>query len=129
MGLVLDSLTLASGQPFAVVSLEITVPAGGGANPTLATATRTALADVFTTLLDAGAGAGKLKLYDSGDNPLGECDLNDPSAPGAVAGVWTADVSPEPGDNASASGDVDYYTLTDSDDNVVYTDTNVSAAP
>ena len=129
MGLVLDSLTLVNGQPFAVVSLTVTVPAGGGANPTLADDTRDAMAAAFTATVDGGAAAGKLKLYDSGDNPLGECDLNDPSAPAPATGVITFDVSPQPGDNASASGTVAYYTLTDSDDNVVYTDSNVSAAP
>jgi hypothetical protein len=60
-------------------------------------ALRNARADEIRALIDGGAGAGKLRIYD-GSRPatggavttlLAELTFSDPSAPGAAAGVLT----------------------------------------
>ena len=59
---------------------------------TNSTALRNAMADKVTDLLDAGSGAAKLIIEDSGDTELVEITLNDPSFGVAVAGVITLDL-------------------------------------
>ena len=63
-----------------------------------ATTLRTTQADDITTAIDAGAGAGLLRIY-NGTRPatggvattkLAELTFSDPSAAGAASGVWTA---------------------------------------
>src|SRR5262245_37398330 len=87
----------------------------------MATALRNSRADQIKTAIDAGAGAGKLRIYDgsrpatggSVTNLLAELTFSDPSAPGASGGVLTfsaitADAS------ADATGTATWFRLVDS---------------
>ena len=76
---------------------------------------------VITNARDAGAGAGKIRMYDgvrpakggTVTNLLGELLFSDPSAPAAVAGVLTANAIT--GDaSADASGPATWFREVDS---------------
>lgn len=93
-------------------------------------ALRNAQADAVTTRVDAGAAAGRLRIY-TGSKPAGpdtaasgtllaDIALNDPAFGSASSGVATLDVTPEPTDaSANATGTAGYARFTDSDGNGV----------
>lgn len=82
--------------------------------------------DEITTAIDAGAGAGKLNIYD-GTRPakggavttlLAELTFSDPSSAAAAAGVLTAN-SINQDASANATGTATWFRVTDSDDNFI----------
>lgn len=75
-----------------------------------------AIADAVVDLIDAGAGAGKLKIYDSAVL-LATLTMSDPAFGPADEGTATADTIT--GATAVADGTADKFVLTDSDDNSV----------
>ena len=89
----------------------------------LADATRSALADQITTLVDAGAGAGTIKVY-TGTLPtdlstasstlLATFTLADPAAAAAAAGVATWDFSPAIDATVAADGTAGWFLVEDS---------------
>jgi hypothetical protein len=89
---------------------------------TLSTAARNAACDGVVDLVDAGAGAGKLKIRASG-TLLAEITLADPAFGAASAGVATGASFPRSDTSADASGTADNYQITDSDDNVIISGT------
>lgn len=89
---------------------------------TLSTAARNAACNAVVDLIDAGSGAGNLKLYNSGETDLlCEITLNDPAFGDAAAGVATLDA----GSGLSGTGESGVSAnavvgkFCDSDDNVV----------
>lgn len=90
---------------------------------TLSTSARNAACDAVVDLIDAGAGAGKLKLKASNDTLLCTITLNDPAFGAAATGVATLDVDPAlSGTGLAAAGAgtaATKFDLTDSDDNVI----------
>src|SRR5574337_634413 len=71
----------------------------------------------FLALIDAGSGAGKLKIRSSADALLATVTLSDPA--GTVNGTTGQLTFSFPSSaNASATGTAAYGELTDSDDNV-----------
>jgi hypothetical protein len=101
------------------------------------TALRNARLTAISTAIDAGSGAGHLKVY-SGSRPAGpgstpggtllaDIVLNDPSCDAASAGSMALDVSPAIADSsANATGTATFARFEDSDGNGVY-DVSVSA--
>lgn len=84
-------------------------------------ALRTNMMDELTTLIDAGASAGLLRIYD-GTQPatggtattlLAELTMTDPSAAGASSGVWTAS-SITADSSANATGTATWFRIVDS---------------
>ena len=85
--------------------------------------------NAITAEVDAGTGAGKLRIYD-GTRPadadtavgaqvlLAELTMNDPSAPAASGGVLTFNAITADTD-ADASGTATWFRLVDSDNNAV----------
>jgi hypothetical protein len=89
---------------------------------TLSTAARNAACDATVDLLDAGSGAGKLRLKSAGAVVIGEATLDDPAFGGASSGQASMAGTPISGTgNASAGAGTAAATFefTDSDDNVV----------
>lgn len=94
----------------------------------LAAATTSALADVITTLVDAGAAAGVVNVY-TGDLPddldpagstlLATFTLVDPAAAAAAAGVAAWDMSTPLTATVAADGEAGWFRLEDSDANPV----------
>lgn len=83
-----------------------------------ASAVRTDRMDVVLAAIDAGSGAGKIKIFTSGDSLLATLTLADPA--GSVSGdVLTFDCSPALSTTASGTGTAAKATITDSDDNVI----------
>lgn len=89
----------------------------------LADATRSALADQITTLVDAGAGAGTIKVYTGtlptdlstvGSTLLATFTLADPAAAAAAAGVATWDFSPAIDATVAADGTAGWFLVEDS---------------
>lgn len=87
-------------------------------------ATRNAISNTMTTQIDAGAGAGLVKVY-SGAQPasadvaatgtlLATFTLNDPSFGVSVAGTITLDVAPTVTTTGVAAGDAGWFRATDS---------------
>lgn len=74
----------------------------------------------FLDLVDAGTGAGSIKLYDESDTLLAEIPLTDPCGTVSGAGVLTITAS-GPDTSADATGTCSYGTICDSDDNVCLT--------
>jgi len=72
---------------------------------------------VFLDAVDAGTGAGKLKLYDDSDVLLSVITLTDPAGTIDGAGQLTITAA-GPDTSADATGTCTYGTITDSDDNV-----------
>jgi len=90
---------------------------------TLSTAGRNAACNGTVDAIDAGAGAGKLKLKSAGSVLLCTVTLNDPAFGDAAAGVAALDVSPAiSGTGLAAAGAgvaATLFDFTDSDDNVI----------
>ena len=87
---------------------------------------RNNMLDEITTLIDAGAGAGLLRIYD-GTQPatcgtattlLAELTMSDPSAGAASGGVWTAS-SITADSSANATGTATWFRVVDSNGNCV----------
>jgi hypothetical protein len=102
----------------------------------MATALRNARLDQITAAIDAGAGAGKLKIY-TGPRPatgaaitsetlLAELTFSDPSAAAAAGGVLTLDPITQDS-SADATGTAVWARIEDSDGTFVM-DLNVGAA-
>lgn len=80
---------------------------------TYSTATKTARMQAVIDQIDAGAGAGKLKIRDSSNNVLATLTLADPCGT-ASAGVLTFDFDPDISDiSADASGTAANAIITD----------------
>jgi hypothetical protein len=90
----------------------------------IATAARTAMLDTLVDLIDAGSGAGTIKVY-TGAQPananaaasgtlLVTVTLNDPAFDAAAAGVVDADVTPQPAGVAVAAGNAGWARVADS---------------
>lgn len=88
------------------------------------TAARNALANAVATLVDAGSGAGRLRVY-TGAQPAGpgtaasgtlllEINLNDPSFGAAASGVITAAQSPALSGTCVGTGTAGWFRLLDS---------------
>ncbi len=97
-------------------------------------ALRNARLDAITTKMDAGAGAGKLRIY-NGTRPatggaattlLAELTLADPSAPAASGGTLTLNAITQDS-AADATGTATWARIVDSDGNFVM-DCNVAAS-
>ncbi len=89
-------------------------------------ALRNNMLDEITALVDAGAGAGKLRIYD-GTQPatggavttlLAELAMNDPSFGAAAAGVLTANAITDD-TSADNTGTATWFRIVDSDDTFV----------
>lgn len=90
------------------------------AQETFSTSAKVNAQTALRDLIDAGAGAGKLKLRSSADALLWQTNLTDPC--GTVAGgtgILTITV-PAGTVNASATGTIAYGEITDSNDNVIW---------
>lgn len=104
----------------------------------LASGTASALADAITTAVDAGTGAGTIKVYTgtlptdldpTGDTLLATFTLVDPAAAAAAAGVATWDFSPAIDATVAATGTAGYFLVADSDAAAVFGgDVGTSAA-
>lgn len=80
----------------------------------------TACTTAILGLLDAGAGAGKLRLYSETDVLLADINLSDPA--GTIdAPTGRLDITAPTGQSAIASAECTWGELTDSDNNVVAT--------
>lgn len=108
---------------------------------TLSSALATQLADVVTAAVDAGAGAGLLRVY-TGTRPAGpdtavtdqvllaEFALPTPLAPAATAGVATWDFSTAPEATTVAAGTAAWFRILDSDETAALDgDVGTTAAP
>lgn len=91
-------------------------------------ALKSAQADLVTTLVDAGSGAGVVRAYTgtvpsdgdpTGDTLLAEWTLVDPAAAAAIAGVATWDMAIDIDATIAASGTPGYFIVFDSDNNPV----------
>lgn len=93
-------------------------------------AVRNAELDAITTAVDAGSGAGLLRIY-TGSQPataataasgtlLVEIALNDPSFGAASGGVITLDDDPQPGGAAVSDGTAGWARVLDSDETTVF---------
>jgi len=92
-----------------------------------AAALKTARMEEVLAAIDAGAGAGKIKLYTAGDVLLNTFTLPDPS--GSVSGdTLTFDMDPDIEAPAEATGTATKATITDSDDNVIVSGLTVGTA-
>ena len=95
---------------------------------------RNAMLDALNARINAGAGAGKLRIYDgvrpatggAATNLLAELTLSDPAAPAAAAGVLTLSAITQDA-SADASGDATWFRILDSDNNIVF-DGSVTAS-
>lgn len=85
---------------------------------TLSNPARSAACDAVVDLIDAGSGAGLLKIKD-GSTVLATITLADPAFGAASNGVATGASFPRSDTSADAAGDADNFELTDSDNNVV----------
>lgn len=93
---------------------------------TLSTAARNAACNGVVDLIDAGAGAGKLRIKDVSSNILCSITLADPAFGDAAAGVATASGLPKSGTGTAAAGTgtaATQFDVVDSDDNVVWSGT------
>ena len=95
----------------------------------LSDAAASALADTITTLVDAGASNGTIKVYTgtlptdldpTGDTLLATFDLVDPAAAAASAGVATWDFAPDIDATVAATGTAGYFLVFDSDATAVF---------
>jgi len=92
-----------------------------------ATATKNARLDAITTMIDAGASAGKLEIGPTGMGSV--CvtfTLNDPSAAAASGGVWTLAGTPKTA-NASGACTAGAARIRDSNNNDIITGLTVTA--
>lgn len=88
---------------------------------TLGTPARNAACDAVVDLLDAGSGAGKVRIRAS-TTTLVDITLADPAFGSASTGVATAASLPKSG-TAGATGTADNFQVLDSDNNVVWSGT------
>lgn len=95
----------------------------------LSAAAASAIADQITTLVDAGAAAGTIKVYTgtlptdldpTGDTLLATFTLADPAAAAAAAGVATWDFDPDITATIAATGTPGYFIAADSDGVAVF---------
>lgn len=95
----------------------------------LSTTARNAACNGIVDAIDAGAGAGKLKVYtnaqvgsvggsEAGNTLLGTLTMSDPAFGSAATGVATASAITSD-TSADASGTAGHVNVTDSDDNVI----------
>lgn len=84
---------------------------------TLATATRNAMCNAAVDLIDAGSGAGTIKLYTSADALLVTLTFSDPAFGDAATGVATA--SAITNGTAGDTGTAAKGSILDSDANVI----------
>ena len=89
---------------------------------TLSTAARNAACDAVVDLVDAGSGAGKVRIRAS-STLLAEITLADPAFGAASTGVATGASFPRSDSSADASGTADNYQILDSDNNVIISGT------
>jgi|TARA_Y100000310_G_scaffold160698_2_gene160500 hypothetical protein len=91
------------------------------------TALRNSRADAIDTAVNAGSGAGKVRLYD-GTQPatggtattlLAELVMSDPAFGAASSGVLTASAITKDS-SANATGTCTWFRVVDSDDNAVF---------
>lgn len=91
--------------------------------------TGNAILDRITTAIDAGSGAGKIRLYSgtspananaslSGNTLLAELTCSDPSAAAASAKTLTLNAITQDA-SADATGEATFFRVVDSDNNVV----------
>lgn len=93
---------------------------------TLSTAARNAACDAVVDLVDAGTGAGKLKIKDVLNTVLCIITLGDPAFGASSVGTATASGLPKSGTGTAAAGTgtvATAYDVTDSDDNVIWSGT------
>jgi hypothetical protein len=96
---------------------------------TYTTAAKNSRLDAVATLINAGAGAGKLKIRNSSNTVLATIPLADPCAAAAAGAVLTIDCDPDISDtSADASGTADNAIITDSDDVTVISGLTVSTS-
>lgn len=90
----------------------------------------TSMADLVSAAVDAGAGAGTIKVY-TGSKPatvatgatgtlLATFTLTDPAAAAAVAGVATYDFTPSITATVAATGTAGYFRVSDSSPAAVF---------
>ena len=83
---------------------------------TYTTAVKNARLDAVAAQIDAGSGAGKIKIRDSGNVVLATIALADPCAAAAASGVLTFSSFPRSDTSADASGTAANAIITDSND-------------
>ena len=88
---------------------------------TLSTAARNAACDAVVDLVDAGSGAGKVRIRQS-STTLCDVTLADPAFGNAATGVATAADLPKSG-TAVAAGTADNFQVLDSDNTVIWSGT------
>lgn len=88
---------------------------------TLSTAARNAACDAVVDLVDAGSGAGKVRIRAS-TTTLVDIALADPAFGAASTGTATAASLPRSG-TAAAGGTADNFQVLDSDNNVIWSGT------
>jgi hypothetical protein len=87
----------------------------------IANAVRSAMCDAMVDSLDAGSGAGKVKIYTTAKGTLlATITLNDPAFGAASNGVATVDSDPTISGTAVAGGVAAVAEFTDSDDNIKF---------
>ncbi|MBN1131201.1 MAG: hypothetical protein JXA71_19580 [Chitinispirillaceae bacterium] len=84
------------------------------------TAARNTLANAINTLVNAGSAAGKLKILTSGDALLATLTLADPAFGSASNGAIALDCDPVLSAQATGTGTAAKFTVTDSDDTIIY---------
>jgi hypothetical protein len=93
----------------------------------ISAAVRTAMVDAVKATIDAGAGAGKIRIY-TGAQPatpataasgtlLVDIPFNDPSFEATASGVASADVTPTVVGTAVATGTAGWFRVLDSNNN------------
>lgn len=90
---------------------------------TLSTAARNAACDAVVDLVDAGVGAGKIRIKSAGGTVIAEVSLGDPAFGAAASGVATANGLPLSGAGVAAAGagtDAATFDVTDSANTVVW---------
>lgn len=87
---------------------------------THSTTVRSAIANLIDDQVNGGSSFGKLKILTSGDSVLATITLQDPAFGSASSGVITLAGVPL-SNTASGSGTAAKFTVTDSDDNIIYT--------
>lgn len=87
----------------------------------IANAVRSAMCDAMVDSLDAGSGAGKVKIYTTAKGTLlATLTLNDPAFGAASNGVATVDSDPAITATAVAGGNAAVGEFLDSDDNIKF---------
>jgi hypothetical protein len=90
---------------------------------TLSTAARNAACNATTALVDAGAGAGKIRMKSAGGTVIAEVTFGDPAFGAASTGVATANGLPLTGAGNASAGTgtaVSTYDITDSANTVCW---------